>query len=108
MKVLLPILHLPLRILHIFSRTYIAYILPFQSWICAGRECFFTWAFLGGVMTQLSSHNRFRHNAARDAAVVAVLTLGALVLSGVAGVAMVQMVNNSGYEYTVSSFGESN
>ena len=59
-------------------------------------------------MTQLSSHNRFRHNAARDAAVVAVLTLGALVLSGVAGVAMVQMVNNSGYEYTVSSFGESN
>lgn len=77
-----------------------------QSWICAGRECFFTWAFLGSVMTQLASHNKFRHPLIRDTSLVALVTLVVLVLSGLVGVVIVQLVNGSGYEYGVSSFGK--
>lgn len=36
-----------------------------RSWICASREAFFTWAFLGAVILQLASHNRFRDEGTR-------------------------------------------
>ncbi len=32
-----------------------------HSWICAGRECFFTWGFMAVVVLQLASHNRFEN-----------------------------------------------
>ena len=98
-----------------------------QSWVCAGRECFFTWAFLGPVLVQLASHNRsvkvnkqlkvnnqlisskcpnrWRHRVIRDTTLVVVLTLAVLVLSGLLGVAITHMLNPR-YQYTVSSFGE--
>ncbi len=75
-----------------------------QSWVCAGRECFFTWAFLGSVLVQLSSHNRFRHRVIRDTTLVVVVTLVVLVLSGLLGVAITHMLSPR-YEYSVSSFG---
>ena len=76
----------------------------FQSWVCAGRECFFTWAFFGAILIQLSSHNRFRHRVIRDTTVVVIVTLVVLVLSGLLGVAITHMLNPR-YEYTASSFG---
>ncbi len=50
--------------------------------------------------------HRFTHNLVRDTTLVSAVTLVTLVLSGLLGVALVQMVANSGYQYTVSSFGE--
>ena len=76
-----------------------------QSWVCAGRECFFTWAFLGPVLVQLASHNRWRHRVIRDTTLVVVVPLAVLVLSGLLGVAITHMLNPR-YQYTVSSFGE--
>ncbi len=78
----------------------------FQGWISASRECFFTWMFLGSVMGQLSSHNKFRHKLVRDTTIMSLVTLVILVLAGLVGVAVVNLVNKSGYTYTVSSFGE--
>ena len=40
-----------------------------QSWVCAARECFFTWAYFGGTLLQLAAHNKFRHNLKRDTAI---------------------------------------
>lgn len=77
---------------------------PFQSWLCAAREVFFTWVFLGTVMLQLASHNRFHHNLARDTTIVSIITVSLLVLSGMTGVALQQTLSNSGYKYAVSSF----
>jgi hypothetical protein len=74
--------------------------------VCAAREVFFTWIFLGSVFTQLASHNRFRHNLVRDTSLVAVVTLAVLVLAGLTGVALVKVINSAGYSYGVSSFGE--
>ena len=78
----------------------------FQSWVCAARECFFTWMFLGSVMTQLASHNHFRHKLIRDSTLIVIITLAVMILSGLLGVAIVQMINHRGYEYKVSSFGK--
>ena len=75
-----------------------------RSWVSAGRECFFTWVFLGAVISQLSSHNRFRHRVIRDTTAVVVVTLVVLVLAGFLGVAIRQSISPR-YEYTVSSFG---
>lgn len=75
-----------------------------QSWICAARECFFTWCFLGGVMIQLGSHNKFRHQLIRDTTLIVIVTLGVLMLAGSLGVALGHIISHSGYKYGVSSF----
>jgi solute carrier family 6 (neurotransmitter transporter) len=78
----------------------------FQSWICAARECFFTWGILGASIMQLSSHNSFKHRLLRDTTIIVVVTLVVLILSGLVGVAIVMLIRSSGYDYTVSSFGK--
>ena len=30
----------------------------YQAWVCAAKECFLTWSFLGGSLLQLASHNK--------------------------------------------------
>ena len=60
------------------------------------REAFNTWVFLGSVMLQLASHNRFRSNLLRDMLVVFAVTVSMLVLSGLTGVAMQQTLAASG------------
>ena len=57
-------------------------------------------------MTQLASHNKFRHKLIRDSTIIVIVTLAILILSGLLGVAMVQMINHRGYEYKVSAFGK--
>ncbi len=57
-------------------------------------------------MTQLSSHNKFSHNLFRDCSLVGILTLVVMVFSGILGVALVHVINQAGYHYAVSSFGE--
>ena len=50
--------------INIFAVHYLFFLL--QSWVCAAKECFFTWAFLGGSLLQLAAHNKFKHNLRRD------------------------------------------
>ena len=79
---------------------------PFQAWVCAARECFFTWGLLGATMLQMASHNRFKQPLARDSLIIVILTLAILILSGIIGVSTVSLINSFGYEYTASSFGK--
>ena len=74
----------------------------------AVRESFHTWLFLGSVILQLSSHNRFRSNLLRDALVVVVVTASLVVLSGLTGVAMTQTLAGSGYVNNNNNVGMSN
>lgn len=75
-----------------------------DSWICAARECFFTWCILGATMSQLASHNKFKHNLFRDTSVIIIVTFAGLILSGVCGITLVNIMNHSGYHYLGSSF----
>ena len=79
----------------------------FQSWVCAAKECFLTWSFLGGSLLQLSAHNKFRHNLRRDSTIIILITLIFLSVSGILGVAIHKLIETSGqYTYIPSSFGE--
>lgn len=78
----------------------------FQSWICAARECFFTWCILGATMSQLASHNKFKHKLFRDTTIIVIVTFAVLILSGICGITMVNIVSHSGYNYVASSFGK--
>jgi len=75
-----------------------------QSWLAAGRECFFTWIFLGSAIVQLASHNHFRHNLARDITLVSLITVAALALAGLLGISIVSVVKSAGYQFKTSSF----
>ena len=75
-----------------------------DSWICAARECFFTWCILGATMSQLASHNQFKHKLFRDTSIIVFVTFAVLILSGICGIAMVNIISNYGYQYVASSF----
>ena len=77
-----------------------------DSWICAARECFFTWCILGATMSQLASHNKFKHRLFRDTTIVIIVTFTVLILSGICGITMVNIISHSGYQYVGSSFGK--
>lgn len=75
-----------------------------DSWICAARECFFTWCILGATLSQLASHNKFKHKLFRDTTIVILVTFLVLILSGICGITMVNIISHSGYQYQASSF----
>ena len=78
-----------------------------KSWVCAAKECFFTWTFFGGTLIQLASHNKFRHNLRRDSTIIILITLLFLTVSGILGVAIhARLVDSGQYSYVPSSFGE--
>lgn len=87
-----------------FNTQWLEFIYNGNSWICAARECFFTWCILGATLSQLASHNKFGSKLLRDTTIIVVTTLTVLILSGITGVAIVNLIRQSGYEYTVSSF----
>ena len=75
--------------------------------MCAAKECFLTWAFLGGSLLQLAAHNKFRHNLRRDSTIIILVTFIFLTVSGILGVAIHKLIETSGqYTYIPSSFGE--
>ena len=57
-------------------------------------------------MSQLASHNKFKHKLFRDSTIVVLVTVLVLVLSGISGIAIKNLINHSGYQIVASSFGE--
>ena len=57
-------------------------------------------------MSQLASHNKFKHNLFRDTSIVVIVTFAVLILSGICGVTLVNVISHSGYKYVASSFGK--
>ena len=89
-----------------FGRRFLNFF-SLQSWVCAAKECFFTWSFFGGSLLQLASHNKFKRNLRRDTTIIILVTLLFLVVSGILGVAIHKLLETSGqYTYIPSSFGE--
>jgi len=89
----------------LYDQDWSAFIYNAKSWVCAAKECFFTWSFFGGSLLQLASHNKFKHNLRRDTAIIILVTLLFLVVSGILGVAIHNMVEDSAhYKYIPSSF----
>ena len=59
-------------------------------------------------MSQLASHNKFRHKLFRDSSIIIIVTFAVLILSGICGIAIVDILRNQhGYQYEASSFGKS-
>lgn len=57
-------------------------------------------------MSQLASHNKFKHKLFRDTTIIVIVTFAVLILSGICGITMVNIVSHSGYNYVASSFGK--
>ena len=57
-------------------------------------------------MSQLASHNKFKHKLYRDSSIIVLVTFGVLILSGICGIAIVDILNQYGYVYEGSSFGK--
>ena len=57
-------------------------------------------------MSQLASHNKFKHNLFRDTSIVVIITFAVLILSGICGITLVNVISHSGYKYVASSFGK--
>ena len=57
-------------------------------------------------MSQLASHNKFKHNLFRDTSIVVIVTFAVLILSGICGITLVNVISHSGYKYVASSFGK--
>ena len=58
-------------------------------------------------MSQLASHNKFRHKLFRDSSIIIIVTFAVLILSGICGIAIVDILKNQhGYQYEASSFGK--
>lgn len=89
----------------LYDQDWSAFIYNAKSWVCAAKECFFTWSFFGGSLLQLASHNKFKHNLRRDTTIIILVTLLFLVVSGILGVAIHKLLETSGqYTYIPSSF----
>lgn len=89
----------------LYGQDWSAFIYNAKSWVCAAKECFFTWSFFGGSLLQLASHNKFKRNLRRDTTIIILVTLLFLVVSGILGVAIHKLLETSGqYTYIPSSF----
>jgi len=89
----------------LYDQDWSSYIYNAKSWVCAAKECFFTWSFFGASLLQLASHNKFRHNLKRDTTIIVIITLLFFTVSGILGVAIHRLVETSGqYTYIPSSF----
>merc|ERR1719433_371630 len=89
----------------LYTQDWSAFIYNAKSWVCAAKECFFTWSFFGGSLLQLAAHNRLKHNVRRDTTIIVIITLLFLTISGIVGVAIHKLLETSGqYNYIPSSF----